>query len=133
MAKCSVAIAGGAIIVAVLASVPSVVSAVAPEEFVARTTQDLVDLCAATPDDPARVPAIHFCEGYIAGATAHHQVVRAALGRGPDFCPPQPPPTRDQAVALFVQWAKSNGQYMKEAAIDGLFRFLETTWPCRKP
>ena len=42
------------------------------------------------------------------------------------------PPTRDEATAMFVNWARKNPQYMSERPVDSLMRFAAATWPCRK-
>ena len=47
-------------------------------------------------------------------------------------CLPNPSPSRNKAVAMFVEWAKPNPQYMHEAPVDTEFRFLSTKWPCKK-
>jgi len=111
---------------------PSARAAVAEEDFYIKNAQDLVDLCSVKPDNSLAAQAIHFCEGFVSGAWQYHQ----AQANGPKgvrlVCPPDPPPTRDQAVGLFVTWAQepANAQYMSEPAVETLFRFLVSKWPC---
>ena len=38
---------------------------------------------------------------------------------------------RNEAIARFLEWAKSNQQYMSERAVEAEFRFLMETWPCK--
>jgi hypothetical protein len=45
---------------------------------------------------------------------------------------PNPGPSRNEAVAMFVEWAKANPQYMNERPVDTEFRFLSVKWPCKK-
>jgi hypothetical protein len=78
------------------------------------------------------VATIHFCEGYIVGVSQYHAAEYAGSGERPIVCLPNPPPTRDQAVAMFVTWAQSNPQYMSDRPVDALMRFGAATWPCRK-
>jgi len=100
------------------------------EDFRIRSAQDLVDLCAAKNDDPLYSAAIHFCEGFVTGAWQYHQ----AQANGPKglrlVCPPEPPPTRDEAVAMFVTWSGTHADRMTEPAVEALFRFLTEKYPC---
>ena len=47
-------------------------------------------------------------------------------------CMPNPTPSRNEVAAMFVEWAKANPQYMKEAPVDSEFRFMSAKWPCKK-
>lgn len=120
----------GLLIVAGLAFLPARSRAVTQDSFHATTTADLVDLCSPAASDPMRVAAIHFCQGYFVGAAQYHQVASAATGAKPIACLPNPPPSRDEIVSMFVQWARANPQYMGERPINSLFRFAKATWPC---
>jgi hypothetical protein len=102
--------------------------AMTQDQFAVRSTQDLVDLCSTPEGDPLRTAAVHFCEGFAVGALQYYQ---AADANERLVCLPQPLPTRDEGVAKFIAWARANPQYMKDKAVDGLFRFLSTTWSCR--
>jgi hypothetical protein len=115
---------------ALVVAAGSTVAAATAESFQVKNTQDLVDLCAVQGNDPVRVQAIHFCEGYLTGVYHYHQALTRGRGQAPVFCPTGALPTRDQAVAMFVAWAQSNQQYMDEPAIDSLFRWAVETWPC---
>lgn len=101
------------------------------DDFLVRTTADIVDLCSADPSDPMYTAAIHFCEGYLLGALHYHRAVSSASGAEKLFCAPNPPPSRDEATASFVAWAKANPQYTQERPLDTFFRWLAVTWPCR--
>lgn len=106
--------------------------ALTQDNFLVRATSDLVELCSAPPSDQMRVAAIHFCEGFVVGANQYYMAERAGSGSPPLFCLPTPPPTRDEATAMFVSWARNNPQYMSERPVDSLMRFAVATWPCRK-
>jgi hypothetical protein len=110
---------------------PAVAGAVTEEDFRARTTQSLLNLCTATPDDPLYGEAIHFCHGYLVGAFHYYMVTHAASDSPPLFCFPDPPPPRNQAVSQFVTWAKARPQFWNEAPVETEFRFLIETWPCK--
>ena len=117
-------------LVAALALMPQVARAeYEPEDFRIRSAQDLVDLCSVKSSDPAD-PAIQFCRGFVSGAWQYH----LSEANGPKgvrlVCPPEPPPTRDQAIAMFVAWSATHGDRMSEPAVDALFRFLVEKYPC---
>jgi hypothetical protein len=103
------------------------------EPFRIRDAQSLLDLCAADPADPLYDDAINFCHGFVSGAWQYHQ----AQANGPDghrvVCPPEPQPTRTEAISLFVTWAKAHPEHMNEPAVEALFRFLVGKWPCPEP
>ena len=102
------------------------------KHFQVKTTADLVALCDAQPGSEAYTAAVNFCEGFGVGAYQYYQVQTADDPDSQFVCVPDPAPTRDQIVAAFVAWAKAHPQYMDDAPVDGLFRFLGETYPCRR-
>ena len=100
------------------------------DDFLVRTTQDLVKLCTASENEPLYQAGIGFCHGYAVGAYHYHQ---ATGGEQKGFiCFSEPPPTREQAIKMFLDWTKDNPQSMNERPADSLFRFLEAKFPCRR-
>jgi len=98
--------------------------------FGARTTGDLVELCAATPDNAIGTAAVNFCEGFVQGAVLVEMENMAAF-RGPKlFCLPNPPPSRNQVLSEFVNWARASPDRMSASSTDGLFRLLSERYPC---
>jgi hypothetical protein len=98
--------------------------------FDARTTGDLVELCTATPDSAIGTAAVNFCEGFAQGAVLVEMQNMAAF-RGPKlFCMPNPPPSRNEALSEFVNWARGSPDRMAATSTDGLFRFLSERYPC---
>src|SRR5215472_7271754 len=98
--------------------------------FGARTTGDLVELCAAIPDNAMGTAAVNFCEGFAQGAVLVEMQNQAAF-RGPKlFCMPDPPPSRNQALNDFVNWARSSPDRLAQSSTDGLFRFLSERYTC---
>lgn len=108
-------------------------SAAGPSEtnFQVKTTGDLVRLCEASPADPTGIAALHFCHGFAVGAYQYHQVATAAAGKRPLVCAPNPPPSRNEAVAAFIAWAKQNPGQLEAPPVEGLFRYLAQRYPCR--
>ena len=100
------------------------------DDFYIKNAQDLVDLCAVSEGDPLANQAIHFCEGFASGAWQYYELTTARTK--PFVCLPEPRPSRDQAVAAFVAWARDPARAgrMAEPAVETLFRFLHETWPC---
>jgi len=106
--------------------------AITTEDFLVKTTQDLLNLCTVSASDPDAQQAIHFCHGYLLGAYHYH----LAESDGPDaakrlVCMPSGV-TRNDAVAMFVEWVKAHPQYLKEFPVETEFRFLTEKWPCAK-
>jgi hypothetical protein len=109
-------------------------AAATTEHFKVPTAQDLAELCSVSQDDPLRVAAIHFCEGYLVGA--YHYYRSLVVGSGgkikPFVCFPNPEPTRDEVVQQFVGWLRINPRYQSEMPVNALFKFAAETWPCKK-
>ena len=101
-------------------------------DFQARTTGDLVRLCEAVPSDATGIAALHFCHGFTVGAYQYHQIVAAAENKRPLFCEPKPRPTRNEAIAGFISWAKKNPGAMDTPPVEGIFRYLAQYYPCRR-
>jgi hypothetical protein len=105
-------------------------SAVSEEDFEVQATENLINLCAAPPDDPLYHQAVNFCHGFMVGAFHYH----LAQARGPKgvkmVCIPDPRPARSEVIKTFVEWTKERPQYWKEEAVETEFRFLIENWPC---
>ncbi len=120
------------ILFSMLLSWPIVGQGVTPKHFEVDTTADLVTLCSVTDTDLNAAEAIHFCHGFLAGAYHYYVASTAAPGATKFVCPPEPKPSRNQAISGFIDWTKDNPQYMDKEAVNTLFRYLETTYPCGK-
>jgi hypothetical protein len=107
-------------------------AAVTEDDFVLSTTQNLVNLCSVSPSDPRAKEAIQMCEGYMLGAYHYYLATNSGKNDMRLVCMPSPTPSRNQVAAMFVEWAKANPQYMKEAPVDSEFRFMSAKWPCKK-
>jgi hypothetical protein len=109
---------------------PCALRAATEANFGAATTADLVNLCTAPPDSAIGTAAVNFCEGFAQGAVLVEMQNMAAF-RGPKlFCLSNPPPSRDQALSEFVNWARASPDRMAAPSTDGLFRFLSERYPC---
>jgi hypothetical protein len=120
------------LLVTILFLMPCIAWAASPEDFKVKTAGALLDLCAAPPDSPLYKEAIHFCHGFLVGAYAYH----VAQNSGPEgkmlVCFPDPPPARNDSVAMFVDWLKAHPEFMNDKPVEAEFRFLIEKWPCKR-
>ena len=124
------ALKGRTVAAALVWLAPCAANAATEANFGPTTTADLVELCAAAPDNAVGTAAVNFCEGFAQGAVLVEMQNMAAF-RGPKlFCMPTPPPTRNQALSEFVNWARASPDRMAATSTDGLFRFLSERYPC---
>ena len=120
-----------ACVAALVMSLPSLAQAgVTEENFMLDTTGDLIALCGVSADDPHAVAAIHMCHGYVTGLVHFHIVVGRVL-EGNVYCMDDAErPTRDQAVAMLVEWSRANPQHDSTEAVDGVLQWASETYPC---
>lgn len=118
------------LIIAVFVLAPAMAAAVDEKDFEVKTTRDLISLCTAPPDDPLYTPAVNFCHGYLVGAYDYYRVVAAGPEGFQLVCMSEPKPSRNEAFAMFIDWANNHPQYMNEPPVETQFRFLVETWPC---
>jgi len=107
-------------------------SAVTTDNFVSKTTADMVALCTAREDDPQHAVALAYCHGYLMGAYHYFMAENSGPGQKPTVCLPEPQPTRQQGIAMFIDYTRQHPQFMSERPVDTLTRFLEVTWPCAR-
>lgn len=109
---------------------PVLAGAVEERHFEAKTTRDIINLCTVSTDDPLVGEAINFCHGYLLGAYEYYKAASAGPAGMKLVCMDEPRPSRDETIAMFVDWAKNHPQYWDEPAVETEFRFLMETWPC---
>ena len=122
------------IVTALLALLAAPLTALAAEatDFEVKTTADLLNLCTASPGDNLYAEAINFCQGYLVGAYHYYAASTTGPNSKTEFCFPEPKPTRNEAIGMFVAWAKAHPEYHKELPVETEFRFLHETWPCKQ-
>ena len=104
---------------------------VTEDDFIALKTQNIINLCTASPEDPRYREAIHFCQGYLVGAFHYYSAQSANDPFMQTVCYPVPRPSRNMAIGMFVAWAKNHPEFMNELPVETEFRFLNETWPCK--
>jgi hypothetical protein len=105
-------------------------AALTQDSFLLRNTGDLIDLCTATSTDPLYTAASNFCHGFAVGVYRVLDEEESARRTRRIFCMPNPPPTRTEGLASFVQWAKANPNDMADPPADGIAKFLNQQFPC---
>jgi Rap1a immunity proteins len=122
-------LAGMAMCLAVLPTAAG--AAVTEATFSLNTTSDLVDLCTAAPSDPMGTAALNFCHGFALGVYRVLEEENAAKRMGRLFCIPDTVrPSRNEAIADFVQWVKASPDVMSQRPADGIASYLNHKYPC---
>jgi hypothetical protein len=102
----------------------------APQDYQVKTTEDLIELCSVSADDPLYPAAMGFCLGYIDAALDYH----AALTAGPKFAAitcPDSTVSREEVAVVVVEWSRRNAQLINtEAPVTGVMRAVAQKWPC---
>jgi hypothetical protein len=120
------------LLIAVVVLSPGFAGAVSEKDFEAQTTESMLNLCTAAPDDPLYHQAVNFCHGYLVGAFHYHEA-QSTGPKGIKFvCMPDPMPSRNDAIDMFIEWAKAHPQHWGETPVETEFRFLMEKWPCKK-
>jgi hypothetical protein len=99
------------------------------EDFVLKTGEDLIDLCTVDEKDPVSEAAFNFCLGFAVGT---YRMLVDFTKQDPVVCLPENAPSRNEAIQMFVAWARHNPQYHKDAPEDMVVRFILQQWPCPK-
>ena len=109
----------------------AVTAAVTEEDFQVTTTENLITLCTASKDDPHYREAIHFCHGYLVGAYHYYRAEQNGPEGSKFLCMPDPRPSRNESIEMFIAWAKQHPEYRNELPVETEFRFLIEKWPCK--
>ena len=113
-------------------AIPFTALAVDTTDFEMKTTRNLLNLCTASPEDNLYAEAVNFCHGYLIGAYHYYETSKKGPNAQSQICVPEPKPSRNDTIDMFVKWAKANKQYHNELPVETEFRFLMETWPCPK-
>ena len=110
---------------------PVIAGAVSEKDFEAETTEEMIRLCTASPEDPLYHQAINFCHGYLVGAFHYYEATFMGPAGIKLVCPPHPRPSRNTTFEMFIDWAKAHREYWNEPPVETEFRFLMDKWPCK--
>jgi hypothetical protein len=107
-------------------------AAVTEDTFLLHNAGDLVDLCSAPQSDPLYTAAVNFCHGFGVGVFRVLQEEDMAKLSRHMFCLPNPAPSRNETISIFVQWAKSDASRLALSPADGVAAFLAQQFPCSR-
>ncbi len=110
---------------------PVIAGAVSEKDFEAETTEEMIRLCTASPEDPLYHQAINFCHGYLVGAFHYYEATSMGPAGIKLVCLPNPRPSRNMTFDMFIDWAKAHREYWNEPPVETEFRFLMDKWPCK--
>ena len=110
---------------------PGLAGAVSEKDFEAKTTEEMIRLCTASPEDPLYHQAVNFCHGYLVGAFHYYEATSMGPGGVKLVCLPDPRPSRNVAFEMFINWAKEHREHWNEPPVETEFRFLMEKWPCK--
>lgn len=117
---------------AALMSLPAMAPAMAQvstRSFEPTTAGEFATLCNTATTDPNYAEAMGFCRGMARGAWEYHREITTS--NAPRVaCPPSPLPPDGELRAQFLAWTKANARNAAQRPVEGLFRFLSTTFPC---
>ena len=91
-----------------------------------------VELCDSQSDSAMANAAVNFCSGFAQGTVSLEMEHDAGSRSMKLFCLPDPAPTRNEALAEFVKWARASPERLNATAVDGLISFLGERYPCPK-
>ena len=99
-----------------------------------RTVSDLARVCDPPWGGVPRLEAIAYCQGFLTGAGQYHALLYPTGGRArPLYCIPTPGPTVADGGVAFATWSRANPSHANEAALDGVLRWAQATYPCTAP
>jgi hypothetical protein len=110
---------------------PVFAGAVSEKDFEVETTENFINLCTTSVDDPLYNHALNFCHGYFAGAYHYYDAISSGPKGVQLVCLSDPSPSRNDTIVMFIEWVKAHPQYLGEKAVETQFRFLMEKWPCK--
>jgi len=118
------------LLLVIVFSLPGLANAVSEKDFEVQTTENLINLCTASVDDPLYNHAANFCHGYLAGAYHYYEAISAGPKGLQLVCFSDSSPSRNDTIVMFIEWVKAHPQYLEEKPVETQFRFLMEKWPC---
>jgi len=103
---------------------------VSQDNFLLRNTGDLIAVCSAAQSDPLYTAATNFCQGFVLGVFRVLNEEDVARRSRRLFCPPDPTPSRNEAIDAFVKWAITTPGQADALPADGIASYMSQTYPC---
>ena len=105
--------------------------AATPDNFMLRSTADLVSICSTSPTDDISSAATGFCHGFAVGVYRTLEIVQEARPQSSRmFCPTASPPSRTEAIDAYVKWASARPDEMAKPPTESIASYLAATYPC---
>lgn len=80
--------------------------------------------------EPLHDAAMGFCLGYVDAVLDYHAALTAGPNNAAIACP-HGTVTREEVVAVVVEWSGRNAQHLNsEAPVHGVMRAVTEKWPC---
>jgi hypothetical protein len=103
------------------------------DNFLMKTTADLVALCGADQKDPLYTAAVNYCHGFAVGTYRMMEIEDAASRKKQKtICVQQSGVTRSQAIANFVTWAADKPKVLQAPPTDGFGQYVLESFACKK-
>jgi hypothetical protein len=98
-----------------------------------RSAAELARICAAEANSPVgQYYEYGYCFGYTTGALHYNRAITPA-NAPPIFCAPSPTPSFETMRGKYVAWVNAAPENGSMRAIESVFAFLRTEYPCPTP
>jgi hypothetical protein len=98
-----------------------------------RTAGELARICAAEANSvTTQYYEYGYCFGYTKGAIHYNRAITPP-NAPPLFCAPSPPPSFETMRGRFVAWVNAAPEHGAMRAVDSVFAFLRSEYPCPTP
>jgi len=106
---------------------------VSEDNFMLKTTADLVALCSADKADPLYTAAVNYCHGFAIGTYRMLEIEdQASRNKRKSLCVDKSGMTRSQAISSFVTWAADKPKVMASAPTEGFGQYVLESFTCNK-
>ncbi len=104
--------------------------AATPDQFMLRSTSDLVSICSTSPTDNISSASTGFCHGFMVGAYRTLEIVQQAKPQSDRMFCPADLPSRTEAIDAYMKWANARPDELSKPPVDSIATYLATTYPC---
>ncbi|HVZ10370.1 Rap1a/Tai family immunity protein [Rhodopila sp.] len=106
---------------------------VTEDNFLLKSTADLVALCSADQKDPLYTAAVNYCHGFAVGTFRMLEIDNAAArGKKKMLCQQDSGMTRSQAITNFLTWAADKPKVLEASPTEGFGQYVLQAFACKK-
>ncbi len=103
------------------------------DNFMLKTTADLVALCGANQADPLYTAAVNYCHGFALGVYRMLAIEdQASRNKHKAICFQQSAMTRSQAITNFLTWVADKPKVLDATPTDGFAQYVLEAFACKK-